>query len=43
MTLALLLWVKVTFLRKNADFLPKDADIKKALVLKGIILRSFKG
>ena len=35
----LLLWVKVLFWPKNADFLQQNADIKKikrALVLKGI-------
>ena len=38
-TLTLLLWVKVLFLPKNAEFLQKNADIskvKRALVLKGI-------
>ena len=38
-TLTLLLWVKVLFFPKNAEFLQKNADIskvKRALVLKGI-------
>ena len=35
----LLLWVKILFLPKSADFLQKNADIskiKRSLVLKGI-------
>ena len=37
--LTLLLWVKILFLPKNANFLQKNADIskiKRALVQKGI-------
>ena len=41
--LTLLLWVKVLFLPKNADFLQKNADIseiKEALVLEGIFFET---
>ena len=39
----LLLWVKVLFSAKNADFLLKNADISKivtSLVLKGIFSKT---